>query len=119
VLHKGGWENARKWKNLQTLADRSERTMKREPVAIINAVVTAIQALIPLLLAFGIAQWSPEQSGAISAAVVALGGLLGTFLGRNLVTPVAHPKDNEGRSLRADQHRQIKNGYGRALDLST
>ena len=97
--------------------------MKREPVAIINAVVTAIQALIPLLLAFGIAKMSPEQSGAISSAVVAFGGLLGTFLGRNLVTPVAYPKDNEGRSLRADQldqprngrlvqppHRQIKNG---------
>jgi hypothetical protein len=71
------------------------RTMKREPVVIINAVVTAIQ----VLLAFGIAHMSPEQSGAISAAVVAWGSLLGTLLGRNLVTPVAYPKDNEGRLL--------------------
>lgn len=74
--------------------------MKREPIAIINAVVTAIQALIPLVLAFGIAI-TKEQSAAISAAVVAWGGLLGTFLGRNLVTPVADPKNNEGQSLKA------------------
>jgi hypothetical protein len=97
--------------------------MKREPVVIINAVVTAIQASIPLLLAFGIAHMTQEQGAAISSAVVAWGGLLATLLGRNLVTPVAYPKDNEGRSLRADQldqprndrpmqppHRQIKNG---------
>ena len=74
--------------------------MRREPIAIINAIVTAIQALIPLLLAFGITQITKEQSAAISAAVVAWGGLLGTFLGRNLVTPVGDPSDNEGRSLK-------------------
>ena len=73
--------------------------MKREPISTINAIVTAIQATIPLLLAFGIATISKEQSAAITSAVVAWGGLLGTFLGRNLVTPVADPKDNEGRSL--------------------
>jgi hypothetical protein len=75
--------------------------MKREPIAIINAVVTAIQALIPLLLAFGIANITKDQSAALSSAVVAWGGLLGTFLGRSLVSPVADPKDNEGRSLKA------------------
>jgi phosphotransferase system glucose/maltose/N-acetylglucosamine-specific IIC component len=85
----------------KTSGDRSERTMKREPIAIINAVVTAIQALMPLLLAFGIAQITKEQGAAISSAVVAWGGLLGTFLGRNLVTPLADPKDNENRSLKA------------------
>ena len=75
--------------------------MKREPVAIINAVITAIQALIPLLLAFGITHITKDQSAAISSAVVAFGGLLGTFLGRSLVTSVADPKDNEARSLKA------------------
>ncbi len=73
--------------------------MNREPIAIVNAIVTAIQALIPLLLAFGIVQITKEQSGAISSAVVAWAGLVGTLLGRNLVTPVADPKNNEGRSL--------------------
>jgi hypothetical protein len=77
------------------------RTMKREPVVIINAVVTAIQASIPLVLAFGIAHMTREEGAAISSAVVAWGGLLATFLGRSLVTPVAYPKDHEGRSLRA------------------
>ena len=38
--------------------------MKREPISIINAIVTAIQATIPLLLAFGIATISKEQSAA-------------------------------------------------------
>jgi phosphotransferase system glucose/maltose/N-acetylglucosamine-specific IIC component len=99
-------------------------TMRREPVVIINAVVTAIQASIPLVLAFGIAHMTQEEGAAISSAVVAWGGLLATFLGRNLVTPVAYPKDHEGRSLRADaastsadkerpipaRHQQIKNG---------
>jgi phosphotransferase system glucose/maltose/N-acetylglucosamine-specific IIC component len=100
------------------------RTMKREPVVIINAVVTAIQASIPLVLAFGIAHMTREEGAAISSAVVAWGGLLATFLGRSLVTPVAYPKDHEGRSLRAGaastsadkerpipaRHQQIKNG---------
>jgi len=73
--------------------------MKREPVVIINAVVTAIQALIPLLLAFGLTHITTDQSAAISSAAVALGGLIGTIWGRSLVTPVADPKDHEGRSL--------------------
>jgi len=73
--------------------------MTREPISIINAVVTVIQATIPLLLAFGIATITKEQSAAITSAAVAWGGLLGTFLGRNLVTPVADPKNNEGKSL--------------------
>ena len=38
-------------------------------------------------------------SAAINSAAVALGGLIGTFLGRSLVTPVADPKDHEARSL--------------------
>jgi hypothetical protein len=74
--------------------------MKREPIAVINSVVTLIQALIALLLAFGVFQLTKEQSGAITSAVVAWGGLLGTLFGRNLVTPVADPKDNQGNPLK-------------------
>lgn len=73
--------------------------MKREPISIINAIATAIQASIPLLLAFGIAKITKEQSAAIASAIIAWGGLLATFLGRNLVTPVADPRDGDGRSL--------------------
>ena len=75
--------------------------MKREPVAIINAVITAIQALIPLLLAFGITHITQDQSAAISSAVIAGGGLIATILGRSLVTPLCDPKDNEARCLKA------------------
>jgi len=74
--------------------------MKREPIAVINSIVTFVQALIPLLLAFGLFQLTKEQTGAITSAVVAWGGLMGTLLGRNLVTPVADPKNNEGKPLR-------------------
>lgn len=73
--------------------------MKREPISIINAIVTVIQATIPLLLAFGIAEITKEQSAAITTAVVSWGGLLGTFIGRTRVTPVADPRDDEGRPL--------------------
>jgi hypothetical protein len=73
--------------------------MKREPISTINAIVTVIQATIALLLAFGISKITKEQSATITAAVVAWGGLLGTFLGRNRVTPVDDPRDNEGRLL--------------------
>lgn len=74
--------------------------MKREPIAVINAIVTFAQALIPLLLAFGVFQLTKEQSGAITSAVVAWGGLMGTVLGRNLVTPVADPRNNDGKPLK-------------------
>jgi len=78
-----------------------DNPMKREPIAIINALVTFVQAMIPLLLAFGLLQLTKEQTGAITSAVVAWGGLLGTVLGRNLVTPVADPKNNQGQPLKA------------------
>jgi hypothetical protein len=73
--------------------------MAREPIALINAAVAAIQASIPLLVAFGLVQLSREQSGAITSAVAAWAGLVGTYVARSLVTPVANPKDNDGRSL--------------------
>ncbi len=73
--------------------------MKREPIAIINAIMTAVQASIPLLVAFGLVQLSREQSGAITSAVVAWAGLVGTVVTRNLVTPVADPKNDDGTKL--------------------
>src|SRR6266436_6040105 len=78
-----------------------EDGMKREPITLISSVVTLVQALIPLLLAFGLVQLTKEQTGAITSAVVAWGGLLGTVFGRNLVTPVADTKDNQGKPLKA------------------
>jgi hypothetical protein len=73
--------------------------MNREPIAIINAAVAAIQASIPLVLAFGIVELAKEQSGAITAAIAAWAGLVGTVIGRSLVTPVADPRDGEGKRL--------------------
>jgi hypothetical protein len=74
--------------------------MHREPIAIINAVVTGIQTLIPIVVAFGISEITKEQSAAIISGVAAWGGLLGTFIGRNLVTPVTDPRDSDGKSLK-------------------
>ncbi len=76
--------------------------MKREPLAIVNAVITVIEAGLALLVAFGL-DLTPGQVGAVMAFVVALGGLIGTFIVRSRVTPIADPRDREGRRLVPEQ----------------
>lgn len=72
--------------------------MKREPVAIVNAIIAVIEALIALLVAFGL-DLTAEQVGAIMAFVAAVGGLIGILIVRPRVTPVADPRDKAGRRL--------------------
>lgn len=72
--------------------------MKREPVAIVNAIIAVIEAAIALLVAFGL-DLTKEQVGAIMAFVAAVGGFMGTLIVRPRVTPVADPRDNAGRRL--------------------
>ena len=74
--------------------------MKREPVAIITAIVAVIEAGIALILAFGI-QLTNEQIGAIFAFVAAVGGVIEILIIRPQVTPIADPRDNDGNTLRA------------------
>ena len=74
--------------------------MTLEPVAVVNATITIIEAAIALAVGFGL-DWSAEQVGLVMAVVVALGNLIKTIWARRKVTPVAAPRDNEGRRLEA------------------
>jgi len=69
-----------------------------EPVAVVNATVAIVEAAIALAVGFGL-DWTPEQVALVMAVVVALSALVKTLWARGQVTPVANPRDNEGRSL--------------------
>ena len=72
--------------------------MTLEPVAVVNATVAIVEAAIALAVGFGL-DWTPEQVALVMAVVVALSALVKTLWARGQVTPVANPRDNEGRSL--------------------
>jgi hypothetical protein len=71
-----------------------------EPVAVINGTITILEAAIALAVGFGL-DWSAEQVGLVMAVVVAVGNLIKTIWARGQVTPVAAPRDNQGRELMA------------------
>ena len=72
--------------------------MKREPVAIINAIIALIEAGIAVAVGFGL-DWSGEQVALVMAAVVALGTVIKTILVREQVTPLADPRNAQGVRL--------------------
>ncbi len=72
--------------------------MKREPVAIINAIIALIEAGIAVAVGFGL-DWSGEQVALVMAAVVALGTVIKTVLVREQVTPLADPRNAQGVRL--------------------
>jgi hypothetical protein len=72
--------------------------MKLEPVAVINAIVALIEALIALAVGFGLTV-TKEQVGLTMAVVVSIGNLVQTIWARNQVTPVIDPRDNNGKKL--------------------
>jgi uncharacterized membrane protein YkgB len=74
-------------------------TFQREPLAIITAIITVIEMLLPMLVVLNVVSLSADQIAAIMAFVVALGGLAGVFFVRPRVTPVADPRNNEGKTL--------------------
>ena len=79
--------------------DKVTHTWTREPVAIIGAIVALIEAVIGLLIAFGV-DMTAEQSQAIITVAVAAGPVIGLVLNmlfvRPRVTPVADPRTEEG-----------------------
>ena len=74
-------------------------SLKREPVAIVAAIVGVVEAAIPMLIALGYLDWSTEQTAAVMAFVIALGTVAGIVVMRYLVTPVAEPRDRDGTPL--------------------
>lgn len=77
-------------------------SLTNEPVAVITAVTTLIEAIIALLPLFGV-PLTVEQQAALMAVVVALAGVVSAVWTRSLVTPVANPRDNDGNPLKADE----------------
>lgn len=69
----------------------------REPVAVITAVTTLIEAAIALAVGFGL-DLKPEQVALLMAVIVAAGNLVNTLWARAHVTPVASPTDANNRS---------------------
>ena len=74
--------------------------MRLEPVAVINATIAIVEAAIALAVSFGLS-WSGEQVGLVMAVVIAVGNLIKTVWARRKVTPIAEPRDDEGRLLEA------------------
>lgn len=60
--------------------------MKKEPLALITAIVTLINATISLAATFGL-DLTADQSAALHIFTIALGGLLTVFFVRPKVTP--------------------------------
>lgn len=72
--------------------------MTLEPVAIINSLITIVEASIALAVAFGL-EWNNKQVAVVMAVVVAVGNFVKTIWARGQVTPVAAPRDNKGTTL--------------------
>lgn len=62
--------------------------MKREPVAVINASVAVIEALIALYVGFYDPNWSKEQVATLMAVVIAIAELIKTIIVRRKVIPL-------------------------------
>ena len=62
--------------------------MKTEPVAITAGIVAIINAIIPVLLLFGVINWSEDQLGAVILAVGVVATTIGGWFTRSRVTPI-------------------------------
>ncbi len=74
-----------------------------EPVRLGALIIGVIGAALALLVAFGVDLSADQQTAILgfAAAVIAMASAIGVGEWvRNRVTPVADPKDDEGRPLR-------------------
>ena len=78
--------------------------MTREPIVIVNAVISVIVAIIMALVSGGALQITEEQKTQLISIVTAIGVLVGTFVGRSLVTPAADPRNAQGQSLTVNRN---------------
>ena len=74
-----------------------------EPVMTVGLIVGAIMATLAMLVSLGVINIDPEQMSAIETALASILALvlplIGAFVARSQVTPVANPHDNEGNPL--------------------
>lgn len=90
--------------------------MRVEPVAVVNGVVTIVEATVALAVGFGLG-WDAKQVGLVMAVVVALGNLAKTLWARAQVTPVSDPRNSAGDRL-VPQSRAMSENMGPQGSLS-
>ena len=73
------------------------RFIKARPVLFWGSLTTLVEAVIGLLLVFGL-DLEPEQVGGIMLFLAALGTMF-VFIMQGLVTPTNNPKDDAGNPL--------------------
>jgi hypothetical protein len=62
--------------------------MSKEPVVYVNAISAVIVAVLPVLLAFGILNWTAEQFGVVETFVIAATAIAASVFTRSRVSPV-------------------------------
>ncbi|GEM_PF-6100559 len=72
--------------------------MKREPVAVINAIIALIEAAVALWVILD-SEFDPKLGAGLMGVVLALGNVVKILWARNQVTPVVDPRDNQGHQL--------------------
>lgn len=77
-----------------TLAER----LTREPVAIINALVTLVEAGLALVVLV-VPELSEASTAGVLGTIIAVGEVLKTLLSRSKVTPVSDPRNDNGFPL--------------------
>lgn len=75
--------------------------LQREPVAITSALFAIVEAGIILFSVFGFINFTAEQTTAVLGFVSVVFALFNLVFVRSKVTPVADPRDDQGRTLRS------------------
>ena len=73
--------------------------MKKEPVIIMGLIVSLIISLIAVIVVVFGSELEPVQIGVIITFVGVASSLIGAYIVRSLVTPVAYPRDDDGNML--------------------
>jgi len=62
--------------------------MTKEPVTYSAGIVAIANAIIPVLMLFGVIDWTPEQTGAVILAIGVITTTVGAWFARSQVTPI-------------------------------
>jgi hypothetical protein len=62
--------------------------MKTEPVAIVAGLTGLFELVLPVLLIFGVLNWTDAQVGTVMALIIGIGAVVGGFFARSKVSPV-------------------------------
>lgn len=71
------------------------------PVLIINLLTAIAEAIVPFVALMGWWPGTQEQIGGLMVLILGVSNALKTFLAQRVVTPIADPRDAEGKELRS------------------